>query len=316
MTMWGKFARRRALGGFLIERIPTPDDDDLTILRADGAEDGPALLLLHGLEGGSHSHYVAGLWGAARSIGWQPYMLLFRTCDGRLNRARRTYHSGETTDLDLVVRRLASQQPGRPICIVGISLGGNVLLKWLGEYSATIPEGVRGAVAISTPYDLARCSRTIDSGFARLYQWNFLRSLKAKAQRKVSQHHDICSADTVHDVSTMWEFDDVFTAPLHGFESAADYYERSSSLHFLDRIRRPTLLVSAFDDPFHTPDVLHQVAQIAAANPCIRVEFHRRGGHVGFVSGTPWRPAYYLEGRVVSFLEETVPRQTVQAVHR
>jgi predicted alpha/beta-fold hydrolase len=190
-----------------------------------------------------------------------------------------------------------------------VSLGGNVLLKWLGEYSVNIPESVRGAVAISTPYDLARCSRAIDSGFARVYQWNFLRSLKAKAQRKLSQHPDICGADAVHRVSTMWEFDDVFTAPLHGFENASDYYERSSSLGFLHRIRHPTLLVSAFDDPFHTRDVLDDVKRIASTNSCIQVEFHRRGGHVGFVSGTPWRPAYYLEGRVASFLEEIVPRE-------
>lgn len=310
MTMWGKFARRQALGRFLIERIPTPDDDELTILRAERGGTGPIMLLLHGLEGGAHSHYVAGLWEAALSIGWQPTMLLFRTCDGRLNRARRTYHSGETTDLDLVVRRFASQESERPICIVGVSLGGNVLLKWLGEHGVKVPESVRGAVAISTPYDLARCSRAIGSGFSRIYQWNFLRSLKAKAHRKLSQHPDVCSADTVHGVTTMWEFDDVFTAPLHGFQSAGDYYERSSSLHYLDRIRRPALLLSAFDDPFHTHDVLRDVERVAATNPFIQVEFHRHGGHVGFVSGTPWRPAYYLERRVASFLEETVHPKT------
>jgi predicted alpha/beta-fold hydrolase len=229
-------------------------------------------------------------------------MLLFRTCDGRMNRARRTYHSGETTDLDRVVQHLVLEDSARPIVLAGISLGGNVMLKWLGEKGDAVPEQLRAAIAVSTPYDLARSSRAIDSGFARLYQWNFLRSLKKKARLKVAEYPDICAVDSLAALTTMWEFDDRFTAPLHGFRDASDYYARSSSIRFLGGIRRPTLLLSARDDPFHTNEVLRDVEEIAGANPNLHVEFHQRGGHVGFVGGTPWHPAYYVESRVESFL--------------
>ena len=302
MTMWGKFFRKRQLGDVRFDRLATPDGDDVTVASVANPEAGPVLLLLHGLEGGMHSHYAGGIWAAAVNEGWQPRQLLFRTCDGRVNRARRTYHSGETTDLDVTVRRLAEEDANRPIGLVGVSLGANVLLKWLGEKGDAVPSQVCAAIAVSTPFDLARSSRAIDSGFARLYQWNFLRSLKRKARLKLAQFPDVCSVEALDSVTTMWQFDDRFTAPLHGFRDAADYYARSSSMAFLDRIRRPTLLLSARDDPFHTIDVLRDAERIAGTNRSLEVEFHDRGGHVGFVSGPPWRPAYYVEERIVSFL--------------
>ncbi|HEY5544744.1 MAG TPA: alpha/beta fold hydrolase [Gemmatimonadaceae bacterium] len=302
MTMWGKFIRRRELTGLQFEQIPAGDGDDLMLASAESPASGPVLLLLHGLEGGLRSHYVSGIWALARRNGWQPTVLLFRTCDGRMNRARRTYHSGETTDLDLIVRHLILEDPTRPIGLAGISLGANVMLKWLGEKGDGVPEQLRATIAVSTPYDLARSSRAIDSGFARLYQWNFLRSLRKKARLKVAQHPDICSVEGLDTLTTMWEFDDRFTAPLHGFRDAADYYAQCSSIRFLVGIRRPTLLLSARDDPFNSDEVLRDVEEIAGTNPYVHVEFHRRGGHVGFVGGTPWHPAYYVESRVGSFL--------------
>ena len=301
MTMWGKFVRHRALGEVQFDRIPTTDGDEVTLASASTPRTGPILLMLHGLEGGVRSHYVAGIWDVARRSGWQPKLLLFRTCDGRMNSARRTYHSGETTDLDLVVRRLIRENPGRAIGLVGVSLGGNVTLKWLGEQGTSAPPEIRGAIAVSTPYDLARSSKAIDSGFARLYQWNFLRSLKRKALEKITQHPDVCAREGLASVTTMWDFDDRFTAPLHGFRDASDYYDRSSSIRYLADIRVPTLLLSAFDDPFHTAEVLRDVETIGKSNPSLTVEFHKRGGHVGFVGGAPWHPTYYVESRVGSF---------------
>lgn len=303
MTMWGKFIRRRDLADVEFERIQTPDGDEITLASSTTPAVGPMLLLLHGLEGGVHSHYVSGICDVARRKGWQPKLLLFRTCDGRMNAARRTYHSGETSDLDLVVRRLLAAEPDRPLGLVGVSLGGNVLLKWLGERGESVPSQVRAAMAISTPYDLARSSKAIDSGFARLYQWNFLRSLRRKATQKLAQYPGICSREQLESVSTMWEFDDRFTAPLHGFNDAAHYYGTSSSIGFLANVRIPTLLLSALDDPFHTVEVLRDVEEIAASNAFLKTEFHERGGHVGFVGGAPWRPSYYVESRVGSFLE-------------
>ena len=302
MTMWGKFVRARELTECHLERMPTSDDDEITLASARSPASGPVLLVLHGLEGGIRSHYAGGIWAVARLKGWQPKMLLFRTCDGRMNKARRTYHSGETTDLDFIVRRLIREDPTRQIGLVGISLGGNVMLKWLGEQGDAAPNQIRAAIAISTPYDLARSSKAIDSGFSRVYQWNFLRSLKRKAREKVAQHAGICDEKALDSLTTMWEFDDRFTAPLHGFCDAADYYARSSSIGFLEQIRRPTLLLSAQDDPFHPREVLRDVEAIAAANPFVTSEFHERGGHVGFVGGAPWRPTYYVESRVASFL--------------
>jgi len=306
MTMWGKFLRRRDLTDVQFERIPTPDGDEITLASSVATGSGPVLLLLHGLEGGVRSHYVGGIWAVALRKGWQPKMLLFRTCDGRMNSARRTYHSGETTDLGLVVERLRQAQPARPIVLAGISLGGNVMLKWLGELGDSVHTQIRAAIAVSTPFDLARSSKAIASGFARVYQWNFLRSLKRKALEKLRQHPDVCPREDLETITTMWDFDDRFTAPLHGFRDAADYYARSSSLGFLAAIRRPTLLLSALDDPFHPAEVLRDVEKVSLENPFLRLEFHRRGGHVGFVGGTPWRPAYYVETRVGSFLEDYV----------
>lgn len=302
MTMWGKFFRKAGLPDLRLTRLATPDGDELTVAVAGAREPGPALLLVHGLEGGVNSHYAGGILTVAVQHGWQARMLVFRTCDGRMNLARRTYHSGETSDLDLVVRHMVAEAPGQPIGLVGVSLGGNVLLKWLGENGDLLPPQVVAAMAISTPYDLARSSRAIDRGFARLYQWNFLRSLKAKARLKLEQHGDVCSRAALDAVRTMWEFDDVFTAPLHQFADANDYYSRCSSIRFLAGIRRPTLLLSAHDDPFYPPGLLRDVEAASASNTHLELEFHQHGGHVGFVSGTPWKPEYYVESRVGMFL--------------
>jgi uncharacterized protein len=179
-----------------------------------------------------------------------------------------------------------------------------VLLKWLGERSANdLPAAVRGAVAVSVPFDLARGSRRISRGFSRVYERFFLRSLVAKARQKLAHHPDLCDAAALDRVRTLWDFDDVVTAPVHGFRNALDYYTQSSSIHYLPCVRVPTLLLSAVDDPFLPPEVLDEVRSIARDNPVLEVEFVRRGGHVGFVSGrVPWRPVYYAEWRVADFL--------------
>jgi predicted alpha/beta-fold hydrolase len=307
MTMWGKFVRKSRLEALEMRRIPVPDGDELSLAVATTPRSGPVLLILHGLEGGVHSHYIGGLWAAARRNGWQPHLLLFRTCDGRMNRARRTYHSGETADLDRVVQSLIGSRPGRPIGLAGVSLGANVLLKWMGEQGDGLAGEVRAAVAVSAPFDLARASKAIGSGFSRLYEWNFLRSLKRKARQKLVQYPEVCSLRQLDAVSSLWCFDNHFTAPLHGFADAADYYARSSSIGYLARIRRPTLLLSAYDDPFHTRGVLTDVVAVASGNPQIEHEFHDRGGHVGFVGSVPWKPTYYVDSRVDSFLAGYLP---------
>ena len=194
--------------------------------------------------------------------------------------------------------------PRSPLSLVGFSLGGNVLLKYLGERGDDLPPQLHSAAAVSVPFDLARSCAHMERGFTRLYGWNFLKSLKRKALEKLDQHPGIANRDRVIAARTLWEFDDAFTAVAHGFRDAADYYQRSSSIHFLDRIRVPTLLLSARDDPFHPYEVLDDVARIADANSALRTEFTDRGGHVGFLEGAhPWRTANYAERRIVHFCE-------------
>lgn len=303
--MWGKFFRSPPSVETRVERWNTPDGDLLDIVRTAGTPpdaNAPIFLLLHGLEGSVRSHYTAGTLAAAQQQGWQSNLLLFRTCNGELNLAPRSYHSGDTIDLDHVVDRLLTERPGAPLIVAGVSLGANVLLKWLGEQGEAAPARVTAAIAVSAPFDLALSSAHLDHGFSRLYAWNFLSSLKAKALAKIAQYPGIADPQRVKAANSLWTFDDAFTAVVHGFVDAADYYYRSSSIRYLHDIRVPTLLLSARDDPFHPPQVLDEVARLASANPHLHLEVTRRGGHVGFVEGaTPTRAKYYMERRIIDF---------------
>ncbi|HEX6537226.1 MAG TPA: hydrolase [Gemmatimonadaceae bacterium] len=309
-TLWGKLVPRRARVPEHVERWDTPDGDFLELWRLDAPAPSPRLIVLHGLEGSARSHYARTLVAEARRRAWACDVLVFRSCGTELNRAPRFYHSGETEDFDFVVRRLAAREPDRPIVLVGVSLGGNVLLKWLGEHAGDAPGSVTAAATISVPYDLARGSRHIDRGFARVYQAHFLRSLRRKAHAKRLRFPDRLDPAAIDRARTLYEFDDAVTAPLHGFASASDYYSRSSSIGWIARIRTPTLLLSAMDDPFLPPDVLDEVRAIARENPALHPEFVERGGHVGFVSGTvPWKPLYWAEWRSAEFLATALARR-------
>jgi predicted alpha/beta-fold hydrolase len=302
-TFWGKFFRRLDVHDTRIERLETPDGDFLDLHHLDAPPGAPILVLLHGLEGSVRSHYIQGLLAEAKTRRWRAAVLIFRSCGNELNRARRSYHSGETTDVAFALSHLESTFPRAPIVLAGVSLGGNVLLKFLGEQGTSISDRIKGAAAVSVPYDLARSSRHINEGFAKVYQWNFLRSLRRKAHAKLERFPDLVSHEALEKATTMFAFDDCFTAPVHGFENAQDYYAKSSSINWLNSISINTLLLSAVDDPFLPPQVLDQVREMAARNPHLTVEFPPHGGHVGFVGGeNPLSPTYYLEKRVSEFL--------------
>jgi predicted alpha/beta-fold hydrolase len=214
------------------------------------------------------------------------------------------YHSGETTDADHFIRRVAAERPESPLHIVGVSLGANVLCKWLGEQGSNVPLQLRRAVAASTPFDLAEGSAHLERGFSKVYSRHFVRKLRAKAQRALERHATLPVDRTrLLTAKTFWDFDEAFTAPVHGFAGADDYYRRSSSLPFLKDITVPTLLLSAVDDPFLPARVLDRVREVARRNPALTLDFTPRGGHVGWVSGPPWAPRYYLEERVMDWLE-------------
>jgi uncharacterized protein len=306
-TLWGKFFRRQPAHPTRIERLDTPDGDFIEVHHLDAPAGSPILLLLHGLEGTIRSHYIQGLLGEASRRGWRAGVLIFRSCGAELNRTRRFYHSGETTDIDLVVRHFENVFPNAPLVLAGVSLGGNVLLKYLGERGTSVSRRIRGAAVASVPFDLARSSRHIDRGFSKVYQQSFLQSLRRKAIAKLEHFPDITSAESVMSARTMYAFDDRFTAPLHGFRDAADYYTQSSSIGWLANISIKTLLLSAVDDPFLPSQVLDEVRSLAARNPSLEVEFTPRGGHVGFVEGRdPFHPSYYLERRMGEFLARTL----------
>jgi uncharacterized protein len=304
-TIWGRLGRREPDLPVTLEQWDTPDGDFVEVARlaSDAGPAAPRLLLFHGLEGGKHSHYAKAMFREAQSRGWAADLLLFRSCGSTPNRLPRSYHSGETSDPGWVVAQLTTRHPEAPLALMGVSLGGNVLCKLLGEQREALPRQVVGAVGMSVPFDLARASRHIGRGFGAVYERLFLKSLIPKALAKIDRHPELAPLRRVAGARTLWEFDDAFTAPLHGFRDAADYYAQSSSLAYLAGIRRPTLLLSAVDDPFLPPAVLEEVRAAAAANPSVEIEFPARGGHVGFTAGwNPLRPWYYGEWRAAEFL--------------
>ncbi len=311
-TLWGRVGRREPTPIVRMLEWDTPDGDFLQLARLEPANPinpaAPRILLLHGLEGGLHSHYVRAIFREARARGWGADLLLFRTCGSKPNRLARSYHSGETTDTAFAIERIREEFPSAPLGLIGVSLGGNVLCKLLGEADAHTTSKVAAAVAMSVPFDLARASRQIGQGFGLVYERAFLRSLIPKALEKISRHQELEPLRSVANARTLWEFDDHFTAPLHAFDHAADYYAKASSLGFLHKIQRPTLLLSAVDDPFLPPSVLDDVHSATAGNSALTREFPSRGGHVGFTAGRwPWKPWYYGEWRACEFLATHFP---------
>jgi predicted alpha/beta-fold hydrolase len=304
-TLWGKLFRRQTPALTVLERWDTPDGDFLELHRLTARRDAPRLLLLHGLEGTVRSHYAQALLNVAARRGWGADLLIFRSCGSELNLTRRFYHSGETGDVAFILDRILDEFPASQLALVGVSLGGNVLLKFLGERGEDLPPQLKAAAAISVPFDLARSSMRVNRGFSKFYQRFFLNSLRKKAQEKARRFPDLATQDGIAALRTLEDFDNLITGPLHGFRDAQDYYARSSSLPYLKNIRLKTLLFSAVDDPLLPAEVLDEVREVARYNPALEVDFVDKGGHAGFITGSvPWRPFYYAEYRVGEFFAE------------
>lgn len=265
-----------------------------------GDREAPRLVVLHGLEGSVRSNYVGGLAAQARALGMAVTAMEFRSCGGELNRARRLYHLGETGDLDWVVAELVRREPGRPILLAGASLGANVIVKWLGERGDSAPPEVAGAAAISAPFDLTISGPVLDRVLGGLYTRRFLRTLVPKALAKERQFPGSIDRERVAKARTFVEFDTFATARFHGFRDAWDYWARCSSGPFLPAVRRPLILISAADDPFNPGETLPR--GVAQRNPWLVECFTERGGHVGFVAGSPWRTRHWAEERAMQFL--------------
>lgn len=310
---WLKGRHAQTLGGKLFkpkpdlalrrERVDTPDGDFIDLdFMPEPQSPRPIVLVLHGLEGSVRRSYVLTMLAALEAQGLWGVGLNFRSCSGELNRTARFYHSGETGDLAHVLAMLATRFPGRPMGAVGFSLGGNALLKYLGEVGESDDAPLRAAAAISVPFDLSAGARMLETGLmGRLYTFYFMRMLRRKTSLKREILREAVDVDAVLRTKTLRAFDELATAPLHGFAGAEDYYARSSSAAFLDRIRVPTLLLHSLDDPFLPA---HAVPQDAVArNPMLTGVFTQRGGHVGFIGGGhPLRPRPWAEEEAARFL--------------
>lgn len=306
-TLWQPFMRVLPKIRVRRERIPTPDGDFLD-LDWHAESHRPVVILLHGLTGSTRSPYIVGMQSALGLHGYRSVALNFRGCSGSPNRTWKAYHSGETHDLRYLIQILKTREPDCILRAVGFSLGGNVLLKYLGEEGGR--SGIESAVSVSAPIKLASCATRLDSGISRLYRNQLIKELKDYVTIKKKHLRDIgCHEDAerlealgpLASVSSFWEYDDRVVARLYGFKDASDYYAQSSSISYLGAINTPTLIIQSLDDPFLTPDVVpepheHSCHVLVCSSPA--------GGHVGFVQGkTPWQSEYWLEKQVVTFFD-------------
>ena len=309
-TIWGPLFRRLRRPPLRRERWPTPDGDFLDLDWLEG--DSPLVVILHGLEGSSGSHYARGLLLEAAALGWRAVVFHFRSCSGELNRGPRLYHAGETSDLDWVIGRLIQREPATPLGLVGVSLGGNVALKWLGERGEGAPAQVRAAATISTPFDLTACALSLDRGLNRpLYTARFLRSMRAKVRAKRRLYDGLVNAPAARRARTFAVYDRLPTAPINGFADERDYWARASSGPYLARIRRPCLLINAANDPF-VPAVTLPTA-VVAGSPWLEAAFLPEGGHVGFLEG-PWGRRSWAERHALAFLHRQLLSPAARAL--
>jgi hypothetical protein len=281
------------------ERWDTPDGDFIDLDWADGPPAAPLLVLFHGLEGSSRSHYAQALMQAVAAAGWTGVVVHFRGCSGEANRLPRAYHSGDWQEIDWILRRLQALHGNRRRYAVGVSLGGNALLKWLGKSADAALGVIDAAAAVATPLDLSAAGRALGRGVNRLlYARHFLATLKRSALDRLTRHPGLYDAARVAAARTLYAFDDVVTAPLHGFRGVDDYWVRASSKPWLKRIRIATLVVNARNDPFLPAACLPSAAQVAG---CVTLEYPRGGGHVGFVSGPFPGHLRWLPQRLLAF---------------
>jgi predicted alpha/beta-fold hydrolase len=299
------FARLPAVD-YRRERWTTPDGDFIEldwIAYPEGSAaapppDAPLFVLFHGLEGSSDSHYARVLMATARGFGWHGVVPHFRSCSGPLNLAPRFYHLADSEEVDWVLRRLRDGHRG-PIVVAGVSLGGNVLLHWLGE-RGTDAAFIAAAAAISTPLDVHAGGRALSQGFALVYTLSFLKTLKKKALQKLEQYPGLFDRDAMLASRTMYDYDNVVTAPLHGFRNTDDYWTRATTRPLLPDVVVPTLVLNARNDPFLPSTALPTRAEVS---PAIELDQPEAGGHVGFMTGPFPGRMDWLPRRVFSFLE-------------
>lgn len=297
-TIWPTFKNNKLNLSLRRERIELPDGDFIDIDWA-GPEKGPIVLLLHGVAGNIDSPYLKRSLSVCVENGWRAALMYFRGCSGDTNRLPRYYHSGETGDFNYISYFLQKREPNTPIACVGFSLGGNVLLKWLGENQLQFR--LKAGVAISVPFELQKAAARINQGISRAYQWYLLREMRNMVKQKCAQMPMPINTQIIDSLNTFWDYDTHITAPLHGFKNANEYYEKSSSRQYLPFIKTPTLILHAYDDPFIPPEAIPEENELPT---CVQLKVVKQGGHVGFVCGeNPWRAKYWFEEQITHYLQ-------------
>ena len=283
-------------------RWETPDGDFIDLdwidCAASSLRQTPLVVLFHGLEGSSRSHYARALMRELSRRDWSGVVVHFRGCSGEPNRLPRAYHSGDFAEIDWILRRLRAQQPNRAIFAIGVSLGGSALLNWLGREGRAAGSILSAAVAVGTPLDLALAGRALGRGFNALYTRDFLRSMKRSARAKWASFPGVFDRERMLAATTLYEFDDAVTAPLHGFRDADEYWRRASSRPWLGGVGIPTLVLNAVNDPFVPPQSLPAQGEVSRQ---VVLEFPAEGGHVGFFSGGTPGGLRWLPSRALAF---------------
>jgi len=298
-TIWGTAFKQKPEIELIPQRIELEDGDFVDVLKTKDIKNKPIALILHGMEGSVDSHYAKPLIQKLDNASYGVYFMHFRSCSGELNRLTRGYSSNDSTDIQAVINSIKGEHLRTPFAVIGFSLGGSVALKWLGENAENADTNV--GIAVSVPFRLRDAAIKLEKGFSRVYQYY----LVSTCQRKYQEKEELISSPlevNIKDLNTFYRFDDKITAPLHGFESAEDYYEKCSSRQFLKCIRKPTLILHAKDDPFmwdHSAPREHELSKD------VHLELTEQGGHVGFISGKyPWKSEYWLDQRILSWLDD------------
>ncbi|GGC83942.1 YheT family hydrolase [Undibacterium terreum] len=300
-TIYPALFIRKPVVTFRRERWDTPDGDFIDVDFVDGKPGQPFVVLFHGLEGSSDSHYARALMAMLQERGWSGAVPHFRGCSGQLNNAPRFYHSGDAQEVDWIIRRLhqiyRSQHPDGKFFASGVSLGGNALLRWIGE-SQHQAEMIDAAVSVSAPLDLAQGGASLSHGFNMVYTRMFLKTLKPKCLQKLEQFPGLFDREALMRASNLYEFDNVVTAPLHGYRNTEDYWDRASAKHILTDITLPTLVLNAQNDPFLPGEHLPR-----KASSKVILEYPAYGGHVGFAAGNVPGSIDWLPRKILHFFD-------------
>ena len=300
-TIFPYLFRKTRMPRYRRERIDTPDGDFIDLDWIDGVAKSPLVVLFHGLEGSSGSHYARALMHAVAGRGWRGVVPHWRGCSGEPNRLPRAYHSGDHDEAGWLLGAIAARAQPATMFATGVSLGGSALLNWLGRAGTDALRLLCAAATVSAPLSLRTGGEAIQRGFNMVYTWNFLRTMRRKAYEKARRFPDLVDVDRIRGCRTLYDFDDAFTAPVHGFTDADDYWDRGSSLGWLKGIAVPTLIINAKNDPFLPLDELPAPIEVS---PAVTLELTQFGGHVGFLHGPPPGDPLWLPRRLLDFFEQ------------